>query len=116
MECGQPGLQTSLGTMATYIPFMVEYALPFLVNYYRPFLIGLTGLVVLWVWEDRRAGYVLAFVLAAIATVFGVSVTIFNTANQEWMGMLTAVTAVTFPAVMALGYSFLGYRAHGSDS
>jgi hypothetical protein len=93
------------------VPFMVAYVLPFLNDFYRPIMLGLTGLVVLWVWEDSRAGYVIAFVLAAIAIVFGVSVTIFNTVNQEWSGLFTAVTVVVFPAVMALWYSFQGYRA-----
>jgi hypothetical protein len=87
-----------------------------MVNYYRPFLIGLAGLVILWVWEGKPAGYLVALVLAAIASVFGVSVTIFNTMSQEWIGLLTAVVAVAFPAVMALWYSFQGYRAHGAKA
>ena len=94
------------------VPFMVDYAVPFMVNYYRPFLIGLAGLAILWVWEGQPAGYLLALVLAAIATLFGVSVTVFNTMTQEWVGLLTAVVAVAFPAIMALWYSFQGYRAH----
>lgn len=94
------------------VPFMVEYAVPFMVNYYRPFLIGLAGLVVLWVWEGKRAGYLIAAVLAAIAAVFGVSVTIFNTIMQEWLGLLAAVSVVTVPAIMALWYSLRGYQTH----
>ena len=98
------------------VPFMVDYAVPFMVNYYRPLLIGLAGLAILWVWEGRRAGYLLALALAAIATVFGVSVTIFNTMTQEWIGLLTAVVAVAFPAVMALWYSFQGCRARSVEA
>jgi hypothetical protein len=87
-----------------------------MVNYYRPFLIGLAGLAILWVWEDEPAGYLVALVLAAIAAVFGVSVTITNTMAQEWIGLLTAVVAVAFPAVMALWFSFQGYRAHSAEA
>ena len=96
------------------VPFMVDYAVPFMVNYYRPILIGLLGVVVLWVWDGRRAGYLIALVLAAIATVFGVSVTVFNTMTQEWLGLFTAVSAVAFPAIMALWYSARGYRDQSS--
>lgn len=98
------------------IPFMVNYALPFLVDFYRPVLIGFAGLAVLWVWEGRRAGFVLALLLAAVASVFGVSVTIFNALNQEWSGFFTAAIAVTFPSLMALWYSVQGYRSHSSDT
>jgi hypothetical protein len=91
-------------------PFMVAYAAPFMVGYYRPILIGLTGPVILLVWHGRQSGYLVAFVLAVIATGFGVSIIIFNVINQEWLAVLNAVTAVAFPAVMALGFSFLGYR------
>lgn len=93
------------------VPFMVAYALPFLNDFYRPILLGLTGLVILWVWEGNRAGYLVALVLSAVATVFGVSVTIFNTMHQEWSGLFTAVAVVVFPSVMALWYAFQGCRA-----
>jgi CHASE2 domain-containing sensor protein len=95
---------------------MEQYAVPFMVNYYRPVLIGLAGLAILWVWEGKRAGYLIAVVLAAIATVFGASVTVFNTMTQEWIGLLTAVVAVGFPAIMMLWYSFQGYRTHRSEA
>lgn len=98
------------------VPFMVDYAVPFMVNYYRPILIGLVGLVILWVWDGNRAGYLIALVLAAVATVFGVSVTVFNTMNQEWLGLFTAVSAVTFPAIMAVWYSIRGYRYDGAEA
>jgi hypothetical protein len=98
------------------VPFMEQYAVPFMVNYYRPVLIGLAGLAILWVWEGKRAGYLIAVVLAAIATVFGASVTVFNTMTQEWIGLLTAVVAVGFPAIMMLWYPFQGYRTHRSEA
>ena len=96
------------------VPFMNDYAAPFMANYYRPLLIGLAGLAVLWVWEGKLAGYLVALVLAAIASIFGVSVTVFNALSREWIGLLTAVVAVAFPALMALSYSVRGYRTHGS--
>lgn len=94
---------------------MKEFASPFMNYYYRPVLIVLAGLVILWVWEGRREGYLVAFVLAAIATVFGVIITIMNAITQEWHGLITAVFAVAFPAVMVLWYSFQGYRNHGAE-
>lgn len=94
--------------------FMANYAFPFLVNYCA-ILIGLTGLVVFWVWEGERAGYLVALVLAALETGFGVFATTFNALNQEWMGALAALTAVALPALMALRYSLRGFRAHGSE-
>jgi hypothetical protein len=97
-------------------PFMVAYAVPFMNGYYRPILIALTGPVVLLVWQGRRSGYLVAFVLALIGAGFGVSITIFNALNQEWLAVLSAVTAVAFPAVMALGFSFQGYRSHGLET
>jgi predicted outer membrane lipoprotein len=54
--------------------------------------------------------------LAAIATGFGVMVTFFNAISQEWLGLFTAVIAVAFPAIMALWYSFQGYRSYGSEA
>ncbi len=98
------------------VPFMKEFVSPFMNYYYRPVLIVLAGLVILWVWEGRRAGYLVALVLAAIATGFGVFVTIFNALSQEWLGLFTAVTAIAFPAIMALWYSFQGYRSSGSEA
>jgi hypothetical protein len=97
------------------VPFMTAFAVPFMVNYYRPALIGLTGLVILWVWEGRRAGYLVALALAVIATGFAAFVTIFNAINQEWQGLLTAVAVATFPAIMALWYSLQGYRTHSGS-
>ena len=97
------------------VPFMKAFASPFMTYYYRPVLIALVGLVILWVWGGRREGYLVAFVLAAIATAFGVIVTIMNAVTQEWLGLITAVFALTFPAVMALWYSFQGYRTHGAE-
>ena len=98
------------------VPFMKEFVSPFMNYYYRPVLIVLAGLVILWVWEGKREGYLVALILAAIATGFGVTVTIMNAITQEWLGLFTAVFAVAFPAVMALWYSFQGYRSHGSES
>ncbi len=98
------------------VPIMSEFAVPFMVQYFRPILMGLTGLVILWVWEGKREGYLVALVLAVIATAFGVMVTLANAISQEWLGLFTAVTAVAFPAIMALWYSFQGYRSHGSET
>ena len=117
MVCGQiwsavsPVHQPPWKPWPAIVPFMVDYAVPFMVNYYRPFLIGLARLAILWVYEGKAAGYLVALALATIATVFGISVTIFNTMSREWLGLLTAVVAVTFPAVMALWYSLQGYRS-----
>lgn len=94
------------------VPFMVEFAVPFMVKYYRPALIGLSGLVIMWVWEGKRAGYALAFVLALVGAGFSLFVTMFNVFNQEWHGVLTAVTVSTFPSIMLLWYSVQGYRSH----
>jgi hypothetical protein len=94
------------------VPFMTAVAVPFMVNCYRPLLIGLTGLVILWVWEGKRAGYAVAGVLALVATGFSGFITMFNAINQEWQGLLTAVLVATYPSIMALWYSFQGYRSH----
>lgn len=96
------------------VPFMSAYVVPFLDHLYRPILIGLTGLVVLWVWEGRRAGYLIALLLAVLASGFALFVTFFNAMNQEWSGTFTAAVAIAFPAIMALWYSAQGYRQHGS--
>lgn len=98
------------------IPLMKDFVVPFLIHFYRPVLIGLTGLVVFWVWDGRRAGYLLAFLLAAVASVFGVAITIFNAITLEWSGLFTAAVSIAFPALMALWYSAQGYRSLGSDS
>ncbi len=98
------------------VPFMSEFAVPFMVNYFRPVLMGLAGLAIFWVWEGKREGYLVALLLAAIATGFGVMVTFFNAISQEWLGLFTAVIAVAFPAIMALWYSFQGYRSYGSEA
>ena len=111
-----PVYQTPWEPWPPIVPFMVTYVAPFLYDYYRPIMFGLTGLAILWVWENSGAGYVIAFVLAAIATVFGLSVTVFNTLNQEWSGLFTALTVVVFPSIMTLWYSFQGYRSHGSEA
>jgi hypothetical protein len=92
------------------IPLMTGYVLPFLIDFYRPVLIGLTGLAVFWIWDGRRNGYVLAMLLAAVASIFGVSVTIFNALQHEWSGLFTAAIAVAYPAVMAFWYSVQGLR------
>jgi len=98
------------------VPLMKEFVVPFLHHFYRPVLIGLTGLVIYWVWEDRRAGYLLAFVLAAIASVFGVAITLFNALSQQWSGTFTAALSVAFPALMALWFSMQGYRHSSLDT
>jgi hypothetical protein len=98
------------------VPFMSELAVPFMVNYFRPVLMGLAGLAIFWVWEGKREGYLVALLLSAIATGFGVMVTFFNAITQEWLGLFTAVIAVAFPAIMALWYSFQGYRNYGSEA
>jgi hypothetical protein len=98
------------------VPFMVAYVLPFLNDFYRPIMFALTGLVVLLVWENGKAGFVIAFLLAAVATGFGLSVTVFNTMNQEWSGLFTALTVVVFPSIMTLWYSFHGYSSHSSEA
>jgi hypothetical protein len=95
---------------------MYEFAGPFMVQFFRPVLMGLTGLVILWVWEGKREGYLVALVLSVIAAPFGVMVTLANAISQEWTGLFTAVTAVAFPAIMALWYSFQGYRSHGLEA
>jgi hypothetical protein len=87
-----------------------------MVRFFRPVLIALTGLVILWVWEGKRVGYLVALVLAAIATGFGVVVFLLNALNQEWLGTLTAVCAAAVPAVLALWYSYQGYRSQGSGT
>jgi hypothetical protein len=97
------------------VPFMKDYVVPFLINFYRPVLIGFAGLAVFWVWDGRRAGYFLAVLLAAVSSVFGVAVTVFNAVSQEWSGLFTAAVAVAFPSLMALWFSAQGYRSHGSD-
>lgn len=91
------------------VPFMGTFAVPFMVNFFRPALMALTGLAILWVWEGKRSGYLLALILALITSLFGVVVFLLNALNQEWLGTLTAL-ATHFPAVMALFYSFKGYR------
>jgi hypothetical protein len=95
---------------------MVAYVLPFLNDFYRPIMFALTGLVVLWVWENGKAGFVIAFLLAAVTTGFGLSVTVFNTMHQEWSGLFTALTVVVFPSIMTLWYSFQGYSAHNLEA
>ncbi len=98
------------------VPLMSEFAAPFMANYFWPVLMGLAGLAIFWVWEGKREGYLVALILAAIATGFGVMVTFFNAITQEWLGLLTAVSAVAFPAIMALWYSVQGYRTHGAET
>lgn len=98
------------------VPLMKDYVVPFLVHVYRPVLIGLTGLAVFWIWDGRREGFVVAMLLAAVGSVFGIGITIFNALQQEWSGLFTAALALTYPAVMALWYSTQGYRSHGSET
>ena len=95
---------------------MKDFVVPFLIHFYRPVLIGLTGLVIFWVWDGRRAGYLLAFLLAAVASGFGVLVAFLNAMQQEWSGLFTAAVSIAFPALMALWYSAQGYRHHGSET
>ena len=90
--------------------------MPFLTHFYRPILIGISGLVIYWVWEGRRAGYLLAVLFAAVASVFGVAITIFNAITMEWSGTFTAAVSVAFPALMALWFSAKGYRYVGSET
>ena len=95
---------------APIVPFMAEFAVPFMQNYFRPVLIVLAGFVILWVWEDRRAGYSIALVLAVIASGFGVVVILLNALNQEWLGTLTGIFAAALPAFLLLWYSYKGLR------
>lgn len=92
------------------VPFMAGFAVPFMQRYFRPIQMAMTGLLLLWVWEGKRAGYLIGLILAVIATGFGGVVTLLNAMNQEWLGTLTAVCAVDVPAVMTLWYSYQGYR------
>ncbi len=98
------------------VPLMKDYVVPFLIHFFRPVLIGLTGLAVFWIWDGRRKGYVVAMLLAGVAGIFGVSITIFNALQQEWSGLFTAAIAVAYPGVMAFWYSVQGYRNHGSET
>lgn len=91
---------------------MGEYVVPFLHHIYRPILIGLTGLAVFWIWEDRCEGYVVAGLLALVASVFGIGITFFNLMTQEWSAVFTAAVAFSYPAVMALWYSTQGLLNH----
>lgn len=95
---------------APIVPFMAGFAVPFMQNFFRPVLIVLAGVVILWVWEDRRAGYSLALMLATIASAFGVIVILLNALNQEWLGTLTGIFAAALPAFLLLWYSFQGFR------
>lgn len=95
---------------APIVPFMAGFAIPFMQNFFRPLLILLAGLVILWVWEDQRAGYSIALVLATIASGFGVVVILLNALNQEWLGTLTGICAAAFPAFLLLWYSYKGFR------
>jgi hypothetical protein len=98
------------------VPIMKDFVVPFLVNFYRPVLIGASGLAIYWIWEGRRAGYILALILTVVAAGFGVLVVIFNAMAQQWSGLFTAAVSIAFPAVMALWYSYQGYRNHDFHS
>lgn len=98
---------------APITPLMDNYVVPFLHHLYRPLLIGLSGLATFWIWDGRREGYVIAAILAAVAAVFGVSITVFNALAGELSGTFTALVAVAFPGVMALWFSMQGLREKG---
>lgn len=98
------------------VPFMVNYAVPFLIEFYRPVLIGFAGLTVLWVWEGKRAGFLLAVIFAFVASLYSIAVTFFNAMAQEWSGLFTCVVAFAIPSLMGLWYSALGYRHHGGEA
>lgn len=97
------------------VPLMKDFVVPFLTHFYRPILIGMTGLIVYWVWEDRRVGYLVALFFSAIASIFGVAITIFNAITLDVSGTFTAAVSVAFPAVMALWFAGQGYRNIGSN-
>ena len=96
------------------VPFMVNYAVPFLVAFYRPVLIGFAALAIFWVWEGRRAGYLLALLFAFIATLYSFTVSVFNAMAAEWVGLFTCVVAFLYPSAMALWFSVQGYRNNRS--
>jgi len=94
------------------VPLMKHFVVPFMHELYRPILIGLSGLAIFWIWDGRRSGYVLSLLLTVISAAFGVLIVIFNGMAGQWSGMFTAAIAVAFPSVMALWYSYQGYRHH----
>ena len=98
------------------VPFMVNYAVPFLIEFYRPVLIGFAGFAVLWVWEGKRAGYLLAAIIAVVASVYSVLVAVLNGMNQEWSGLFTVAVAFAIPSLMGLWYSAQGYRHIGPET
>lgn len=93
------------------VPLMKDWVVPFMHHIYRPLLLGVSGLVVYWLWqgERRSAGYAMAFIFAAISFVFGFSIVIFNTITGFWSAVFTMIVGVTFPAAMATWYSAQGY-------
>jgi uncharacterized membrane protein len=88
---------------------MKDFVVPFMHHVYRPILIGLTGLAIYWMWQERREGYLVAMVLTIIASGFGVLVTIFNLFGKQWSGAFTCLIAFAFPALMALWFSYRGF-------
>lgn len=91
------------------VPLMKHFVVPFMHEIYRPLLIGFSGLAIYWMWDGRRAGFVLSILLTVISAAFGVLITFFNAMAGEWSGCFTAAVAVAFPSVMALWYSYQGY-------
>ena len=97
------------------VPLMKDFVVPFTHQLYRPILIGGTGLAIFWIWDGKRAGYILALFLTFISAAFGVLIVIFNFMAGEWSGTFTALIAVAFPSVMACWFSYQGYRQHEVD-
>ncbi len=95
------------------VPLMGGFAVPFVNQFYRPLLIALTGLAVLWIWEGKRIGYLVALVLALIGSAFAVLITFANVMNQTWLGAFTTLCA-SVPALLALWHAYQGYRLQGS--
>ncbi len=92
------------------VPLMKHIVVPFMHEIYRPILIGFTGLAIYWMWDGRRVGFVLSMLLTLISAAFGVLITFFNGMAGEWSGCFTAAVAVAYPSIMALWYSYQGFR------
>ena len=93
------------------VPLMKHFVVPFMHEIYRPLLIGFSGLAIYWMWDGRRAGFVLSLLLTVISAVFGVLIVFFNAMAGEWSGCFTAAVAVACPSVMAFWYSYQGLRS-----
>ncbi len=92
------------------VPLMSDFAVPFVNRFYRPLLVALMGIALFWVWTGRRAGYLLALLLAAVGAVFTAIITFGNVMNGTWLGALTTVSALV-PAVLAVWFSYRGWRS-----